>query len=119
MNQEAVQTPDARKRRRTILSGGRRNERVDRSGAEAPGSEAFALHALARELAGPANRLGLLAGAALRGLLVAPAQLHLAEYALALHLLLQRFQGLIDIIVANDYLDDGTPPSTRCTTVQA
>jgi hypothetical protein len=32
------------------------------------------------------------------------AKLHLAENALALHLLLERTQGLIDVIVANDDL---------------
>jgi hypothetical protein len=32
------------------------------------------------------------------------AKLHFAEDALALHLLLQRLEGLIDIVVANKYL---------------
>jgi len=32
--------------------------------------------------------------------------LHLAERAFALHLLLQRFQRLVDVIVANENLDD-------------
>jgi hypothetical protein len=33
-----------------------------------------------------------------------PAQLHLAENPLALHFLLERFEGLIDIVVADEYL---------------
>jgi hypothetical protein len=34
------------------------------------------------------------------------AQLHLAENAFALHLFLQRFQSLIDIVVANENLHE-------------
>src|SRR5579863_4586092 len=34
------------------------------------------------------------------------AQLHLSENALALHLLLQRFEGLIDIVVADENLHE-------------
>jgi hypothetical protein len=32
------------------------------------------------------------------------AELHLAENALALHLLLQRLEGLVDIVIANENL---------------
>ena len=64
----------------------------------------FALHFLARELAGPADCFCLFARFLFRWLFVMAAKLHFAENALALHLLLQRFQGLIDIIVANKYL---------------
>ena len=32
------------------------------------------------------------------------AELHLAKNSLALHLLLERLEGLIDIVVANEYL---------------
>jgi hypothetical protein len=32
------------------------------------------------------------------------AELHLAENALALHLLFQRLEGLVDVVVANEYL---------------
>src|SRR3569623_1848068 len=66
--------------------------------------QAFALHLLAGELAGPADRLGLLARLFLGRLLVMTAQLHLAENALALHLLLERLESLIDVIVANENL---------------
>src|SRR3546814_7331282 len=53
---------------------------------------------------GAADRLGLLAGTALGRLLVMAAQLHLAEDAFALHLLLQGLQGLIDIVIAHQDL---------------
>ncbi len=70
---------------------------------------AFALGALARQLAGAADRLGGFAGAPLGRFLVRAAHFHLAEYALALHLLLERAQGLIDIVVSNDDLDQMSP----------
>src|SRR4051795_6061682 len=65
---------------------------------------ALAFHALAQQLAGAAYGFRLFAGALLGRLLVVPAQLHLAENPLALHLLLQRAQGLIDIVVTNQNL---------------
>src|SRR5688572_30125553 len=65
---------------------------------------AVALDPLALELARAANRGGLLAGALLGRLLVVTAQLHLAVHALALQLLLERAQGLVDVVVANDDL---------------
>src|SRR5262249_39324544 len=65
------------------------------------GQQTLALGALARQLAGPTHRLRLLAHALLRRLFVVVAQFHLAEYALALHLLLQRLQSLIDVVVAD------------------
>lgn len=58
----------------------------------------------------PANRLRLLASLALGWFLVRTAQLHLAEYSLALHFLLQRLKGLIDIVVADCNVNDGTSP---------
>src|SRR6516164_7081935 len=66
--------------------------------------QTFALHALARELARPADRFRLLARLLLGGFFVVAAELHLAENALALHLLLQRLEGLIDIVVADENL---------------
>lgn len=68
------------------------------------GNAGFALGALAGELAGAADRLGLFAGALLGGLLVEVAQLHFAEHAFALKLLLQGFHGLVDVVIANEYL---------------
>ena len=70
--------------------------------------ELVALGALAQKLAIAADGLGLLARPTLRGLLVVAAHPHLAVEALALHLLLQRAQRLIDIVVANLNLDDGS-----------
>src|ERR1700716_3212598 len=76
---------------------------LPRSGAEACGAassrgswdhpglhrqQALALHFLARELAGAADSLRLLPRFLFRGFLVMAAELHLAEHALALHLLL-------------------------------
>src|ERR1700712_328662 len=66
--------------------------------------EAFALQALALHLAGPANRFGGLTGAALGRLLEMPPQLHFTENTLPLHLLLERLQRLVDIVVANENL---------------
>src|SRR6266851_5468354 len=68
------------------------------------GQKSLALRALARELARAADRFRLLAGALLGGLFVVAAQLHLAENPLALHFLLERLEGLIDIVVANENL---------------
>jgi hypothetical protein len=68
---------------------------------------AFALQPLADQLAGAANRLRLLAGALFRRLFIKLATLHLAEGAFALHLLLQRPQRLLDIIVADNDLNQG------------
>src|SRR5206468_8117305 len=74
---------------------------------------AFALGALALELAGAADRGGALTGALFRRLLVVTAQLHLAVDALALQLLLERAQRLLDIIVANDDLHKRPSQSLR------
>ena len=65
---------------------------------------ALALHALAEQLAVEADRFRLLARPALGRLLVVTAHLHLAEDTLALHLLLERAQGLIDVVVTNENL---------------
>ena len=48
--------------------------------------------------------LRFLAGPALRRFFIGLATPHLAKNALALHLLLQDPEGLIDIVVANEYL---------------
>src|SRR5262245_29373582 len=63
--------------------------------------EPFPLGALARKLARAAHGLRLLADPFLRRFLVIIPQFHLAENTLALHLLLQRLEGLINVIVAN------------------
>ena len=74
-----------------------------------PWLEAFALEPLTLKLAGATNGLRLLTGAALRGLLVITAKLHLAENPFTLHLLLERLQGLIDIVVTNENLHVAPP----------
>src|SRR5262245_44843086 len=66
--------------------------------------QALTLHALAGELAGAADRLCLLPGLLFGGLLVMAAELHLAENSLALHLLFERLEGLIDVIVPDENL---------------
>src|SRR5882724_6627721 len=66
--------------------------------------QAFALQLLAGELARTAHRFRLFAGLLLGGLFIMTAELHLAENTLALHLLLQRLEGLIDIVIANENL---------------
>ena len=66
--------------------------------------QAFALHTLAGQFAGATNGLGLLASALLRGLLVVHVALHFTEAAFALHLLLEGFERLIDVIIANENL---------------
>jgi hypothetical protein len=71
---------------------------------------AFALGAFAGELAGAAHGFGALAGFFLGRLLEMLAGLHFPEQAFALHLLLQRAQGLLDIVIADDDLYDGTSP---------
>src|SRR5712664_2575401 len=95
---------------RSACGGARRSRpRTARSarpqqGLRLAGKEAFALGALAGQLAGAADGFGLLARLLLGRLFVMPAKLHFAENALALHLLLQRLEGLIDIIVADENL---------------
>ena len=67
--------------------------------------QAFALSALAGQLAGATDGFSLLASALFRRLFVVHVPLHLAERAFALHLLLQRLQGLIDVVVADENLN--------------
>src|SRR5437879_13713006 len=66
--------------------------------------QAFALQLLAGQLARAAHGFGLFTGLLFGGLFVVPAELHLAENTLALHLLLQRLEGLIDIVIADENL---------------
>src|SRR5262245_6243992 len=82
----------------------RRSAGTARGGPRLHRQQTFALHALARELACPADRFRLLARLFLGGFFVMTAELHLAENALALHLLLQRLEGLIDIVVTDENL---------------
>src|SRR6185437_6119442 len=66
--------------------------------------QALALHLLARELAGAADCLRAFTSLFFRWFFVMAAKLHLAEDALALHLFLERLEGLIDVVVANENL---------------
>src|SRR5215213_7240896 len=66
--------------------------------------QALALQLLAGQLARAAHGLGLFTGLLFGGLFVVPAKLHLAENTLALHLLLQRLEGLVDIVIADENL---------------
>src|SRR3954464_16081875 len=66
--------------------------------------QGFALQLLAGQLARAAHGFGLFTGLLLGGLFVVTAELHLAENSLALHLLLQRLEGLIDIVIADENL---------------
>ena len=69
--------------------------------------QAFALQALAGQLARTTHRFSLLAGLLFRRLFVKFAALHFTEGAFALHLFLQRAQRLLDIIVADKNLYQG------------
>lgn len=73
--------------------------------------DAFALGAFASEFAGPAHGFGALAGFLLGGLFKRLTRFHFPEQAFALHLLLQRAQGLLDVIIADDDLYYRTSPS--------
>ena len=68
--------------------------------------ETFALRALASQFPRPADGFGLLARLALGGLLEMVAAFHLPEETLALHLLLERLQRLVDVVVADNDLND-------------
>jgi hypothetical protein len=68
------------------------------------GEQAFTLGALARKLARAADGFRLFPGFLFGRLFVMAAKLHLAENAFALHLFLQRLEGLINIIVTNENL---------------
>jgi hypothetical protein len=77
------------------------------------GDQPFPDRRLSRGFARPAHRFRLLAGFALRRLLIGFALLHLAENAFALHLLFEHPQGLVDVVVANEYRHC-MDPSVRC-----
>jgi hypothetical protein len=79
-----------------------------RSGGMAKrGLVAFSIHPLPQKFAVATHGLGFFPGLAFGWLLIGTAQLHFAEDAFTLHLLLERFQRLIDIVVAYNYVNDG------------
>ena len=66
--------------------------------------QTLALQLFASELAGAADGLRLLPNSSLGWLFVMAAEFHLAEDALALHLLLKHLEGLVDIVVPDENL---------------
>jgi hypothetical protein len=70
------------------------------------GDQAFALRLFPGRLARAADGFRLLAGLALGRFFIRLAALHLTKNALALHLLLEDSESLIDIVVANDDLQN-------------
>src|SRR5579864_2778070 len=102
-----IQTPEIRTARSPL--GNARRTTSSRGPTHYPrlhGQQALALQFLARELAGAANGFRFLSDLPLGGFLVVAAELHLAEYTLALHLLLQHLEGLIDVVVAYEDLHE-------------
>jgi hypothetical protein len=73
--------------------------------------DTFALGALAGQLAGAAHGFSALAGFLLGRLFKRLTRFHFPEQAFALHLLLQRAQGLLNVIIADDDLYYRTSPS--------
>jgi hypothetical protein len=71
--------------------------------------KAFALSLLAREFAGSSDRLIVLPRRSFRRLLVEPSKLHLPKYALSLHFLFEDTKRLVDVVVANQYLQEMIP----------
>ncbi len=69
--------------------------------------QAFALRAFASQFAGAANGLCFLASLLFRRLFEIGTRFHFAEQAFALHLLLQRAEGLLHIVVADGNLNNG------------
>src|SRR6516225_4148001 len=66
--------------------------------------QTLALQLLAGELAGATDGFCPLPDSSLGRLFIVAAELHLAEETLALHLLLQRLEGLVDIVVTDENL---------------
>src|SRR5277367_1952709 len=76
--------------------------------------QTLALQLLAGELTGATNCLRLLPRPLFRRFLIMAAQFHLAEDPLALHLFLERFEGLVDIVVADENLHGRSYVARRC-----
>src|SRR5215472_7332896 len=68
--------------------------------------QAFALRQFPGSLARASDGFRLLAGLALGRFFIRLAALHLAKNALALHLLFEHPESLIDIVVSNEYLQN-------------
>jgi hypothetical protein len=72
-------------------------------------NQPFALRLLAGGLACAADRFALLPRRLFRWLLVKSSTLHLTEDAIPLHLLFEDPQSLIDVVVADEYLQETFP----------
>jgi hypothetical protein len=79
------------------------------------GNETFTLRLFTGKLTRPADRLSLLPRRHFRWFLVKSSSLHFPEDPLALHLFLEHSEGLIDIVVANEYLQGIIPFPIVCT----
>ena len=66
--------------------------------------ETFPFQALALQLTGTANGFTPFTGSLFAGLFVGTAELHFTEDAFTLHLLFQHLEGLIDVVVTDEYL---------------
>src|ERR1041384_3522852 len=73
----------------------------------------FTLGLLAFKLAYSADGFAALPRRSHRGLFVKTFALHFAEQPLPLHSLFQNFKGLIDVVVANVYLQNIFPSASR------
>ncbi len=72
--------------------------------------QAFTLSALAGQLTGAAHGFGAFTRTLFRRLLVMVTALHFAESAFPLHLLFERLQRLVDVVIADENLYQGTLP---------
>lgn len=81
--------------------------------------ETFTLRALAGELAGAADSFRTFTRTLFRRLFVVIATLHFAESAFPLHLLFERLQRLIDVVIADENLYQDPSPVTEYQTQQA
>jgi hypothetical protein len=100
------QIPDANRPETPCVPG--LSEFLGYAGARTLGlrQQAFALGAFASQFPRPADGFSFLARLPFGGLLEMIAALHLAEETFTLHLLLERFQRLVDVVVADNDLND-------------
>ena len=73
------------------------------------GNSPFALSPFARQFASAANSFSFFAGFLFRRFFIKIPHFHFAEYAFALEFLFQRLQGLINIVIADEYLHASIP----------
>ncbi len=75
------------------------------------GLEAFAFKPLTFQLPGTADGFRFFAGPLFRRLFVGTPEFHFPEYPFALKLFLERFQGLVDIVIAYGYVQLTSSPN--------